>query len=294
MARVQRARARAGRGRRQPAARAREVLRDRLLEPRRVLHGAGRRPARPDRGGHRDAAAGRPHAARHAGGDPPGGAGAHRAPEPLPGGRPAPGAGRAGHPDRRRRRCQRRGAASARRALPAPDLPRADAARRRPRPPVPVHLQPLAVARRARPRPDHRRRDVRAREGAEGDAAAVRADRRRLHVRAARGADRQAPRLAVPGHGDRRLRRLPRHPRRRLHGLRRGRRPAAGGRGRAARAALRRGRARRGRRRDERGDPRGDHRLARGRARGRVRRPGSARPRGSVGHRRRARLRGAA
>ena len=45
---------------------------------------------------------------------------------------------------------------------------------------------------------------------------------------------------------------LPRHPRRRLHGLRRGRRPAAGGRGRAAPPALRRGRARRGRRRHER------------------------------------------
>ena len=65
--------------------------------------------------------------------------------------------------------------------------------------------------------------------------------------------------------------RLPRHPRRRLHGLRRGRRPAAGGRGRAARAALRRGRAGRGRRRHERGDARADHARARGRRRRRLR-----------------------
>ena len=65
---------------------------------------------------------------------------------------------------------------------------------------------------------------------------------------AARGRDRPPPRRAVPGHGDRRLRRLPRHPRRRPRGLRRRRRPAAGGRGRAAPPALRRGRARRGRR----------------------------------------------
>jgi hypothetical protein len=59
----------------------------------------------------------------------------------------------------------------------------------------------------------------------------------------------QEPRRAVPGDGDRRLQRLPRHARRRLHGLRRGRRPRARGGGRAAPAPLRRGRARRGRRR---------------------------------------------
>ena len=125
----------------------------------------------------------------------------------------------------------------ARRALPAPDLPRPDAARGRPRPSVPVHLQPLALARRARARPADRAGDLRAREGAEGDAAALRAGRRRAHVRAARGPDRRAPRHALPGHGDRRLRRLPRHARRRLHGRRRGRRPAARGRGRSCAGA---------------------------------------------------------
>ena len=51
-----------------------------------------------------------------------------------------------------------------------------------------------------------------------------------------------------PGHGGAAPRLLPRHPRRRLHRLRRGRRPAAGRRGRAAPPALRRGRAARGRR----------------------------------------------
>ena len=49
-----------------------------------------------------------------------------------------------------------RRARAARRALPAPDLPRPDAARGRPRAPVPLHLEPLAVARRRGPRPaDH-------------------------------------------------------------------------------------------------------------------------------------------
>ena len=251
MARVQRARARAGRGREHAAARAREVLRDRLLQPRRVLHGPRRGPARPDRGRDREAARGRADAERHARGDPPDRARAHRAPDALPRARAAARAHPSRHPDRQRRRRQPRGAARPRRALPAPDLPGAHPAGRRPRAPLPVHLQPVALARRAGARPGHRGRDLRAREGAEGDAAALRPDRRRLHVRAARGPDRQAPRHAVPGHGDRRLRRLPRHARRRLHGLRRGRRPAAGGRGRAAPAALRRRRARRGRRRHE-------------------------------------------
>ena len=63
-----------------------------------------------------------------------------------------------------------------------------------------------------------------------------------------------------PGHGDRRPRGLPGHARRRLHGLRRGRRPRARGRGRAAPAPLRRGGPGRGRRLDERRDARADHR----------------------------------
>ena len=63
----------------------------------------------------------------------------------------------------------------ARRALPAPDLPGADAARRRPRPAVPLHLQPVAVARACSCATRQTGAgDLRAREGAEGDAAALR------------------------------------------------------------------------------------------------------------------------
>ena len=229
------------------AARAAEVRRDRLQQPRRVLHGPGRGPARPGRRRHRDAAPGRPHPAPDARRDPRQGRRPHGAPGARAAGGPAAGAGRARHQGRAPRLRLRRRARAPRRALPAPDLPRPDAARGRPRAPVPLHLQPLAVARRRGPRPGQPHAGLRAREGPDRDAAALRAAGRRAHLRAARGADRQAPRPALPGHGDRRHRGLPRHPRRRLHRLRRGRRPAPGGRGRAAAPALRRGRARRGR-----------------------------------------------
>ena len=266
MAGVQPARDRARRGPGRAAARAAEVRRDRLQQPRRVLHGPRRGPARPGRRRHRDAAPGRPHAARDARRDPREGRRPHGAPGALRCRRTCarrwPSTASAIVAPRRR---LRRRARAPRRALPAPDLPRPDAARGRPRAPVPLHLQPLAVARRRRPRPGQPHAGLRAREGADRDAAALRAAGRRAHLRAARGADRQAPRPALPGHGDRRHRGLPRHPRRRLHRLRRGRRPAPGGRGRAAAPALRRGRARRGRDRDE---PR-DARAARARARGR-------------------------
>ena len=109
--------------------------------------------------------------------DPRARARARRAPDALPRARAAPGARRARHPHRRRTTTldddER---ARARRALPAPDLPGAHAARRRPRAPVPVHLQPLAVASRVLVRdPVTDQTSVRAREGAEGDAAALRA-----------------------------------------------------------------------------------------------------------------------
>ena len=60
------------------------------------------------------------------------------------------------------------------RSLPPPDLPGAHAAGRRPRPAVPLHLEPVAEPRRARARPGHRPGHLRARQGPEGDAAAVR------------------------------------------------------------------------------------------------------------------------
>ena len=226
--------------------------------------------------------------------DPPHRAREQRAPGPLPGARPAAGAGGEGHPHRLDRRGLRAGARPARRALPAPDLPRPDAARRRPRPAVPLHLQPLAVARRGGPRPADPHAGLRAREGADGDAPALRAAGGRPHVRPARGPDRQAPRPALPGHGDRRHGRLPRHPRRRLHRLRRGRRPAPGGRGRAAPPPLRRGRPRRGRGGHEQGHARAARARARGRRRGRVRDRRAARPQRPVGDRQGAGLPGAA
>ena len=237
-----------------------------------------------------DAAAGRAHAARDARRDPP------RRRATTARARPAaceddlrPGARGARHPHRRARRRLRAGARAARRALPAPDLPGPDAARGRPRAPVPLHLEPLAVARRRGPRPADPHPGLRAREGADGDAAALRAARRRPHVRAARGPDRQAPRPALPGHGDPRHGRLPRHARRRLHRLRRGRRPAPGGRGRAAPPALRRGRPRRGRGGHEPRDARAARARARGRARRRLRDRRPARPQRPLGHRQDAR-----
>ena len=95
-----------------------------------------------------------------------------------------------------------------------------------PGPALPLHLEPVAVARRDRPRPRQRPHHLRAREGSDRGPAAVGRARRRDHLRAARGRDRAPPRRALPGHGDRRLRLLPRHPRRRPRDLRRGRRPA--------------------------------------------------------------------
>ena len=77
----------------------------------------------------------------------------------------------AGHRCRAGRRSRRRRARRARAALPARDLPGADAARGRPRPAVPVHLRALAQPRRARARPRHGRGALRAREGARAAAA---------------------------------------------------------------------------------------------------------------------------
>ena len=73
---------------------------------------------------------------------------------------------------------QQRRAEAGRPRLPRPDLPGADAARRRTRAAVPLHLEPVAEPRRVGARPGLGPRDVRAREGAEGGAPALRRDRR--------------------------------------------------------------------------------------------------------------------
>ena len=276
-----------------PAARAGEVRRDLHVEPRRVLHGPRRRPAGPGRRRRHDAGARRAHAAARWS---MGSASASAAlstrlcrcleHDLLPalaehGIRIAPGT----KIDRRRTR-------GAVRALQPPDLPGADAARRGARAAVPLHLQPVAIARGPAARPGHRAADLRAGQGAQGDAPAVRAGGGGGDdLRAARGSHRPPPRPAVPGDGDPRLRHLPGDPRRRLHGVRRGRRSPPGRRGRVAPPALRRGRARRGRRRDERGPARGADRGAGGRGARGLRRDGAARPQRPVADRQAAGLR---
>ena len=180
------------------------------------------------------------------------GAGARRPPLRLLRRHPAAGAGGAGDPHRHPRHRQRRGAAGDRRPLRAAGLPGADAAGDRPRPALPLHLQPLAQPRRAAARPRERQRDHRPGQGPEGAARPLpAAGRGRPDLRPAGGGDRRQPRRALPRHRGDRPRLLPGHPRRRLHRLRRGRRPPAGGPGRAPPPPLRRGRAARGRRRDE-------------------------------------------
>ncbi len=110
----------------------------------------------------------------------------------------------------------------------------------------------------------------------------------------ARGGDRRQPRRALPRHRGDRLRLLPGHPRRRLQRLRRGRRPAAGGPGRAPPPPLRRGRAAGDRRRDEPEAARAaDRRAAPRRPRG-LRRRRADRPRRPRRDRRRPRPRRAA
>ena len=132
--------------------------------------------------------------------------------------------------------------ARARATASAGDLSRADAARRRPRTAVPVHLGPLAQPRRPRSRPGDRRGAIRPREGPGGAPALLPGGLARPPP-AARERDRALPRPALPGDGDRRARRLPGHARRRLRGLGRGGRPARGRRARAAPPPLRRRRA---------------------------------------------------
>ena len=90
-------------------------------------------------------------------------------------------------------------AARNRRPLPRAGLPGADPARGRPRPSLPLHLQPLAQPRRAAARPRQRHRDHRPRQGAEGAARPLPAGRRAQRgLRAAGGGDRRQPRRALP------------------------------------------------------------------------------------------------
>ena len=153
---------------------------------------------------------------------------------------------------RPRRRAGRGRAVRAVGDVRARGVPGSDAAGRRAGPAVPVHLRAIAQPGRARPQPGRRRGAVRPGQGAGGAAAVHACPPGRADGRAG-GSDRALPAVALPGDGDRRARRIPRHPRCRLRGVGRGGRPAGGGRARAAPPPVRRRRARRGGRRDDRG-----------------------------------------
>ena len=151
-----------------------------------------------------------------------------------------PHAGR-GHRRPRRRRPGARGW-----LLPGQRLSGADAARRRSRPPLPVHLQPEPVARGGAAR-RRRRGAVRAGQGPE-DPAPLGSPPEPAPVRAARAGDRRQPGGAVSGRGDPGLVHLPDHPQHRPADRQRRRsgRPAQPDSGGGAEPAVRRGRADRG------------------------------------------------
>ena len=158
----------------QPSPGAGQVRRHRRLDPRRVLHGARRRPAAAGRGRRLGGVRRRVHAAAAA---------AHRAGARLghhEGGAPvfqraqARARGRR-HPHRRPRRPRRRAARRAAALLRGQGLPGTHAAGVRPGPPLPAHLQHEPQP-RGTAAGRQRRRALRARQGA-GFAAAPRARR---------------------------------------------------------------------------------------------------------------------
>ena len=106
----------------------------------------------------------------------------------------APALARSGRRVRRLARPRRRRARPAHPCLRRSHLPGAHAARGRPRPPVPVHLQPVVESRRGRARQHDRRRALRARQGAAA-AAPVRAGSRHVTVRAR--SNRSSPRTST-------------------------------------------------------------------------------------------------
>ena len=127
-------------------------------------------------------------------------------------------------------------AGSAPQALLRTRLPGAHPARRGPRPPLPVHLRPVAELGRAHARPGRLRAPLRPGEGPQHPRPVGYGQRGGEPVHRPRGCDRGPSRHAVPGHGAAGAPRLPRHPQRRPHPQRRGcRGPAhSGGDGAAA------------------------------------------------------------
>ena len=194
-------------------------------QPRRVLHGAGGRPQAAHRHRHRGALGLRARAARGARADlagRPRAAGSMQAAGLRRAG--PPGARGRGHHDRALGRAVRRRARPARRHVHRPAVPGAHSARRRPGPPVPLHLRPVAQPGRGAGQPAHRQGALRPGQGAAGapPPAARGAGPRRVaagrHVRhalrPARGRHLGAPRPPLPRHGGARALHLPGHPQR--------------------------------------------------------------------------------
>ena len=229
------------------AARAREALRDRRLEPRRVLRGTCRRPVGTDRVCSQTAVSRRTDArsdtdgCARAGARPAGGAGSALVR------RAASRSRRGRHPHRLGGRVHGPRAAIADEALPARDRAAPDPDRGRRGRPFPAS----AVA-----GPEHRRHRDRRRQGRTAlhprqrarRPAAVHRGRQQRRPRRDRGRD---PAFLADGRRGRRDRphRFPHHARCRFLRLRRRRRSARGRRDTAAAPALRRRRAARGRRR---------------------------------------------
>ena len=168
-----------------------------LVEPRRVLPGPRRRPARTGRSGHHRPLGRRPDAAAGARSHPRARARAVGTPVTALEARASPGARRRRDHGRRYRGSRAEGAREARTALPSGDLPGADTARGRPRPAVPVHLRALALARDLRRGPGDGRGALRAREDSRGTPALLRS-RRPRPLRPARADHRPLPAGALP------------------------------------------------------------------------------------------------
>ena len=226
LAAVQRPGSRARRGPRRPAARASQVHRHLLHEPRRVLHGAGGRPPQPGRRGRDEARSVRSHTARAAG--PGGGAGPRAGGGAGPAGHRGAGAGTGqGEPHAAAVGRAQQGRAPAdvgtvRRA----DPPGAHAPRGRPGAPFPVHLPAVPQPGRGGGRRAERRRALRTGEGAAAAPAPAARRRQRHPAGPHRGGHRRPPRRGVPRHESGRGIGVPGHPQRGLR-RRRGRRERA-------------------------------------------------------------------
>ncbi len=178
LARLQRPRARPGRGPRPAAARAGQVPRHLLVQPRRVRAGARLRPPGAGRGGDPGQDPGRHGPAPAAPGD--------RGPDRRarhPPGQPLHEGDRPGARGRRHRllelgRARRRRPGVPRRGVRSPGLPGAHPARGRPGPPVPLHLEPVAQPRGRRARPRDPRAALRPGQGSSA-APALHRDARR-------------------------------------------------------------------------------------------------------------------